>query len=90
MSKIHNPYNGVISLHENRGEIDMVTFYDLISRCWFLNVEGKLGYVPDPKLVWDKSLAGNFVVLHKDYLPGRESDINLRNKLNGLKPVAMA
>lgn len=90
MSKIYNPYNGVISLHENRGEIDMVTFYDLISRCWFLNVEGKLGYVPDHKLVWDKSLAGNFVVLHKDYLPGRESDINLRNKLNGLKPVPMA
>ena len=68
----------------------MITFYDLKSRCWFLNIEGKLGYVPDPKLVWDKSLAGNFVVLHKNYLPGRESDTNLKRKLNGLKPIAMA
>lgn len=68
----------------------MTAFYDLISRSWFMNVEGKLGYVPDPKLVWDKSLAGNFVVLHKNYLPGRDKDLNFIAKLGNLKPVAMA
>ena len=68
----------------------MTAFYDLISHSWFMNVEGKLGYVPDPKLVWDKSLAGNFVVLHKNYLPGRDKDLNFIAKLGNLKPVPMA
>ena len=68
----------------------MTAFYDLISRSWFMNVEGKLGYVPDPKLVWDKSLAGNFIVLHKNYMPGRDKDYNFISKLCNLKPIQMA
>ena len=68
----------------------MTAFFDLMSRSWFMNVNGVIGYVPDHNLVWDKSLAGNFVVLHKNYLPGRENDYNLIHKIGNLKPVPMA
>lgn len=67
----------------------MITFYDLQAKCWFLNVNGKLGYVPDPDLVWDTSLAG-FIVMHKDYLPGRDNDEILKAKLGNLRPLRLA
>ena len=67
----------------------MITFYDLQAKCWFLNVNGKLGYVPDPNLVWDKSL-DKFIVLHKNYLPGRDNDEILKAKIGNLRPLRLA
>ena len=67
----------------------MITFYDLQAKCWFLNVNGKLGYVPDHKLVWDRSL-DKFIVLHKNYLPGRDNDEILIAKIGNLRPLRLA
>ena len=62
----------------------METFYDLGTKCWFLKVNGMIGYVPDPDLVWDASL-DKVLIMHNNHIPGQESNEELQSKLAKLK-----
>lgn len=66
----------------------MIVFYDIPSRCWFLKLNGRLMYVPDPDLVWDASV-DKAVTMHASYPPGRENDLELQSKIGKLVPLVV-
>ena len=62
----------------------METFYDLGTKCWFLKVNGIIGYVPDRNWVWEASRE-KAMIMNSNHLPGQEGNEELQSKIAKLK-----